>query len=228
MRRQDTTRRSSFAHSVCCNDTTRLRRAALHQRPLCEHPSHHPSQSVRAASAPRRSQSLLPRPACSLLPRQANVLAAIDASPTAPTPLVTSPLHQSSCLRRLSDRRHWASASPPPPPLQADHLHEILRPLAIVAPGAHPHPRRASHTHCQDQPDSGTTTGAYPAIPRPAYLSVACCGSITFALVLHRSPGPLTIDSQRPLPRRCKPALLTEHDSLHPRGRCNCLGCSKG
>jgi hypothetical protein len=147
MRRQDTTRRSSFAHSVCCNDTTRLRRAALHQRPLCEHPSHHPSQSVRAASAPRRSQSLLPRPACSLLPRQANVLAAIDASPTAPTPLVTSPLHQSSCLRRLSDRRHWASASPLPHRCRQIICTKSSVPsLSLHQERTHTHGAQATHT----------------------------------------------------------------------------------
>jgi hypothetical protein len=86
------------------------------------------------------------QPIAATTPRLLAASAPGESSHGTSTPLVTSP-SPASGLRRLSDRRHWAPACPLCPPLQADHLHEILRSLRYRRTRSSPTPTARKPHH---------------------------------------------------------------------------------
>jgi hypothetical protein len=111
----------------------------------------HPSTPARPPTAraalpcPALLAGLL-QPIAATTPRLLAASAPGESSHGTSTPLVTSP-SPASGLRRLSDRRHWAPACPLCPPLQADHLHEILRSLRYRRTRSSPTPTARKPHH---------------------------------------------------------------------------------
>ncbi|KAF1937057.1 hypothetical protein EJ02DRAFT_68171 [Clathrospora elynae] len=159
------------SRAPCCASLTTF---TLHQRALYDVPS-------------TPSDALLPAQCCQPIVAATGVSRSHRTfrrsfAPTGIASLVTSLAHQSSHLRR----RLTSVIGRPPPPPQADHLHEIFRSvLAVVASTRRP--RRELHSNRASQRQR---LQPLPGIPRPAYLCVACRGFLKASLVATTRQAP--------------------------------------